>query len=98
MQSLTADRLRSAAAAGAYAEVDFLLEGYRHEVEGCWKSATSVEERRAISTEVTSLLQWIRHTILAKRSHTQHKLIQLSRRSAYASCGARKPAHLQLDA
>jgi hypothetical protein len=98
MQPKTAERLRSAAASGAYSEVEALLDAYRQEVEASWKSAGTLGERRAISIEVTGLLQWVRHTILAKRSHTQSRLIHLTRRNAYATCGTRKPAHLQLDA
>ncbi len=98
MPAKTAERLRSAAASGAYSEVESLLDEYRREVEECWNSATSVAERRAISTDVTSLLQWVRHTMIVNRSHAQSKMIHLVRRTAYATCGARKSGHLQLDA
>ena len=83
----TADRLRAAVASGSYGEVDRLLDVYRREVEQEWHAAAA-EERQAIAREVTGVLQWARHTILAARSHTQSKLIQFRRQHAYAPAGA----------
>jgi len=83
MQSPTAVELfRNAVSAGAFAEAEQLLEGYRHEVEASWNAA-SHEQRLAIATEVNSTLEWARTATLAARSHTQRKLILLRRESAY---------------
>jgi|SRR6185369_12061124 len=84
MQSPTAVELfRKAVSAGAFAEAEQLLEGYRRAVEVSWEATTSDDERLAIATEVTSTLEWARTATLAARSHTQHKLILLRRESAY---------------
>jgi hypothetical protein len=88
MISRTAERIRTAVAAGAYWETEQLLAVYQREVEEQWRAA-SAEERRVMSTEVIELLRWARHSILAARSHTQSKLVQLTRRSAYVSNAAR---------
>ena len=84
MQSPTAVELfRKAVSAGAFAEAEQLLEGYRHDVEVSWEATTSDDGRLAIATEVSSTLEWARTATLAARSHTQHKLILLRRESAY---------------
>jgi hypothetical protein len=98
MPSRATDSLRTAVAAGAYLEAEELLIAYRHEVEARWKSANSLEERQAIATEVTDLMEWARQTILVARAHAQGKLIQFSRQGAYAGNGARKQERLELDA
>ena len=97
MLSKTADRLRRAVSAQAYWEVDQLLDVFRAEVETTWKSATP-EARQKIATEVTSLLQWARHSVIVSRSHTQRRLADLSRQGAYKSSGSRKIEQLELDA
>ena len=84
MQSPTAVELfRKAVSAGASADAEQILEGYRRDVEVSWEAATSDEQRLAIATEVSSTLEWARTATLAARSHTQHKLILLRRESAY---------------
>jgi hypothetical protein len=97
MRPRTAELLRIAVAAGAYVEAELLLAMYRSEMQASWEAATSPEQRGAISTEVSVLLQWARSTTLAARSHAQSKLIHLSRRSAYAGT-VRKMDPLELDA
>ena len=94
----TEERLRLAVTARAYWEVDQVLAVYRRDVEACWKAAASAVDRREIATEVTGLLQWTRHSILAARSHTQRKLQHLSRQGAYVASGARRVEQLDLDA
>ena len=96
MYARTAERLRKAVAAGAYWEVDQLLVVLRREVEACWKTTQSAERRREISEEVTWLLKWSRHSILAARSHTQSRLNRLSRLHAYGATV--QPEQLELDA
>ena len=55
------------------------------------------EEQNAISTEVSSTLEWARTATLAARSHTQRKLILLRRESAYTP-SIRKNEVLNLNA
>jgi hypothetical protein len=98
MQSPTAVELfRKAVSAGAFADAEQLLEGYRRDVEVSWEGATSDEQRLAIATEVSSTLEWARTATLAARSHTQHKLILLRRESAYTPT-IRKNEMLNLNA
>ena len=97
MQLRTAELLRMAVAAGAYAEAERLLALYRNEIHATWDAASAGEQRDAISTEVNALLQWARNTTLAARSHVQSKLIHLSRRNTYSGT-ARKFDQLELDA
>jgi hypothetical protein len=98
MYSKTAERLRDAVVKGAYWEVDQLLTVYRREVEAHWKTTTSSEERREIATQVTGLLQWARHSILASRSHTQSRVNRLVRQGAYVEIGSAPLEQLELDA
>jgi hypothetical protein len=98
MTSATAERLRAAVSTGNYRLVDQLLDVYRQEVETSWKSALTPEQRRAISSEVTALLGWARHAILAARAHAQGKLLQFNRRSAYGNGSARGRGHLSFEA
>ena len=94
----SANRLRAAVNSRDYREMEQMLDAYRLEVETCWKASATREERGALSTEVTGLLQWARTAMLAARSHSQAKLIQLARRSAYANVDSRERVHLNLDA
>jgi hypothetical protein len=89
------DSFRKAVSAGAFAEAEQLLEAYRCEVEACWNAATSDDMRLAIVTEVSEVFEWARTVTLAARSHTQRKLILLSRESAYTpSPGSAELLHL----
>lgn len=99
MQSLktAVNRFRNAVAAGAFSEAEQLLESYRREVEASWKAATSDDTRLAIATEVCEVFEWARTATLAARSHTQRKLILLSRECAYAP-GIHSNEVLHLDA
>jgi hypothetical protein len=88
---------RSAVSAGAYPEAEQLLESYRRDVEASWHAATSDQQRLAIATEVSEVFEWARTATLAARSHTQRKLILLSRESAYTP-GIDTSEALHLDA
>jgi hypothetical protein len=77
------DSFRKAISAGAFSEAEQFLESYRHEVESSWNAATCDEQRLAIAMEVHTTFEWARITTFAVRSHTQRKLILLSRESAY---------------
>jgi hypothetical protein len=92
----TADKFLSAIRSGAYGDAEQLLIELRREVEACWGGA-SPSDRKEISTEITSLLEWARHTILAKRSHTQARLIGLTRQGAYAARGCRTRGVVELE-
>jgi hypothetical protein len=77
------DTFRKAVSAGAFAEAELLLEVYRRDVELAWNAAPSDDTRLAIATEVCEVFEWARTATLVARSHTQRKLILLSRESAY---------------
>lgn len=79
----TADRFRTAVAAGEWARADGLLTAYRLEVEVEWRSSASAEERQRLSTEVTELLQWARSVAMTGRARTQGKIVQIASRTAY---------------
>jgi hypothetical protein len=97
MTSRTAERIRTAVAAGAYWETEQLLVVYRREVEEHWRAA-SAEEQAIIATEVIDLRRWARHSIMAARSHTRSKLVRLTGRRAYAANSARAADRLELEA
>lgn len=97
MRFKTAEKVRLAISAGRYSEAGQLLEQYRREVEAGWREASSEQERSVIARQVTGLLEWARAATLAGRSHTQNKLIQMSRRGAYTPA-APSPNGLELDA
>jgi len=78
------DLFRKAVSAGAFSEAEQFLESYRREVESSWNAAASDDQRLAIAMDVRATFEWARITTLAVRSHTQRKLILLSRDSAYA--------------
>ncbi len=86
---------RKAVSAGAFAEAEQLLESYRRDVEAAWNAAMSDDTRLAIAMEVSEVFEWARTATLAARSHTQRKLILLSRESAYTpSRGNTEVLHL----
>jgi hypothetical protein len=91
------DSFRKAVSAGAFAEAEQLLEAYRRDVEACWNAAASDDARLAIVTEVSEVFEWARTATLVARSHTQRKLILLSRESAYTP-GLGNAEVLHLDA
>jgi hypothetical protein len=89
------DLFRKAVSAGTFSEAEQFLESYRREVEAAWNAATSDDTRLAIATEVCEVFEWARTATLVARSHTQRKLILLSRESAYArSFRSRELLHL----
>ena len=94
----TERRLRAAVKAGAYWELDQLLTVYRREVEAGWKAAESVAARRELAGDVTALLQWARHSILAASAHAQRRLLHLMRQDAYAASARPMLDQLELDA
>jgi hypothetical protein len=83
-KSPAAELIRKAVSAGAFLEAERLLDVYRRDVEASWHAATSDAQRLGIATQVDDFLEWARRATLAKRSHTQRKLILLRRESAYA--------------
>ena len=91
------DLFRRAVSAGAFLEAEQLLERYRRDVEASWHAATSDDQRLAIATEVSEIFEWARIATLAERSHTQRKLILLSRESAYTPSISKNEV-LHLDA
>jgi len=99
MQSPTkaVDSFRKAVAAGEFGEAEQFLEAYRRDVEACWNAAACDDTRLAIVTEVSEVFEWARTATLAARSHTQRKLILLSRESAYTHNPGNTEV-LQLDA
>jgi hypothetical protein len=84
MDAPLADRFRSAIASGAYWTAEELLVTYRGEIERRWSAAASDTERSDIKNEVDALLSWARTMTLARRSHTQAKLVRLNSQRAYA--------------
>src|ERR1700681_3508311 len=82
LPTTASERLRRAVAAGNFEAVEQLLTEYRAEVEADWRMATD-EQRRVIARDATSLLAWIRHSLLAPRSHAQLRHMQSGRESAY---------------
>ena len=87
---------RAAIGAGNYAAADRLLAELRSQVEQIWPAANAVE-RRSISTQVLELLTWARQTALAKRSHTERRLRQINRNSAYLGARPFKHRLVELD-
>ena len=68
-----------------------MLAELRSEVEAFW-SGRDPEQRQTIAEEVLELLAWARRTTLAKRSHTQRRLREIDRHSAYLPVqAAQKP-------
>ena len=82
--TLLTSRIRDAAAAGDFGNLDPLLTAFSAAVEVEWRAA-SEERRRQIEQEATALLTWTKHTILASRAHLQQRHTQLSRQSVYRS-------------
>jgi hypothetical protein len=82
-------KFRTAVRFGNLGEADRLLGELRREVELAWATAPEAE-RQSLAAQVLDLLKWARQNVLVKRSHTQRKLAQVQRDSAYqASAGAR---------
>ena len=62
-----------------------MLGDFRMEMQASWEAAASAEERAALAQEVSELLDWAQTATRAGRSHAQHKLIQLTRKTAYTA-------------
>ncbi len=73
---------REAICAGDYDAADRLMAELRSQVEELW-SAASPAERQSTAAQVLEFLNWARQTVLAKRSHTQRRLLQINRHRAY---------------
>jgi hypothetical protein len=81
------EKLRLAVSAGNYAEAQQLLTQFGSEVESQWHAAPA-DQRSAIASDATNLLQWAKHTILAARAHVRHQHAQLAGQSAYSKSAA----------
>ena len=94
MESIrTSDHLHAAIQSGAWSTAQELLAAFRVEVEASWRAAATEEERRAISENVTSFLQWARAMTVTSRDHDQTRLNRLNRRHAYADPNPFNPYH-----
>jgi len=87
----TTDHLHAAIQSGAWSTAQELLATFRLEVEASWRAASTEEERRAISQNVTGFLQWAWAMTITSREHTQDRLNRLNRRHAYAGPNPANP-------
>ena len=87
----TSDSLHAAIQSGAWSTAQELLAAFRAEVEASWRAAATEQERRAISENVTSFLQWARAITITSREHTQDRLNRLNRSHAYAAPNPSNP-------
>jgi hypothetical protein len=97
MEPKLTDRLHAAIQTGAWSTAQELLASFRQEVETSWLTASTEQERRDISQNVTGFLQWARAMTMIDREHTHSRLNRLKRRQAYAGPNASNP-HRGLDA
>ena len=93
MAPKTSDQLHAAIQRGAWSTAQDLLAEFRLEVEASWRAAASEQERRALSQNVSSFLQWARAMTLTSREHAQSRLNRLNRRHAYAEPHPANPYH-----
>jgi len=93
MPTKTSKRLHAAIQTGAWSTAQELLAAFRVEVETAWRSAATEGERRNISEDVTSFLQWARAMTLTNRQHLHAKLNQVERGNAYAQPHLVNPYH-----
>ncbi len=84
MERKLTDRLHAAIQTGAWSTAQELLASFRLEVEASWRTAATEQERRDISQNVTSFLEWARAMTITSREHTHSRLNRLNRRQAYA--------------
>ena len=87
----TSDSLHAAIQSGAWSTAQELLTTFRLEVEASWRTASTEQERRAISDSVTGFLQWARAMTITSREHAQTRLNRLNRRNAYAGPSPSNP-------
>ena len=93
MPTKTSKRLHAAIQTGAWSTAQELLAAFRLEVETAWRAAATEGERRSISEDVTSFLQWARAMTLTNRQHLQSKLNRLEQGRAYAQPQVVNPYH-----
>ena len=84
MPTKISSRLHAAIQTGAWSTAQELLASFRLEVEASWRAAANEQERRDISENVTSFLQWARAMTLTSRENAKDKLSRLEHRHAYA--------------
>ncbi len=89
----TSDRLHAAIQSGSWSTAQDLLAAFRLEVEASWRAATTEQERRALSQNVTGFLQWARAMTITSREHANDRLNRLNRRNAYAGPNPANPYH-----
>jgi hypothetical protein len=97
MEPKLTDRLHAAIQTGAWSTAQELLASFRLEVETSWLTASTEQERRDISQNVTGFLQWARAMTMIDREHVHARLGRLNRRHAYAGPHPSNP-HRGLDA
>ena len=83
MEIRTISAIRTAAAAGRFAEAESLLAELRHEVEAAWANAASDEERNSIAAEVGNSLEHARRVVLTARAHDLTNLARLASQREY---------------
>jgi hypothetical protein len=93
MPTKTSRRLHAAIQTGAWSTAQDLLASFRLEVEAVWRAAATDQERRTISEDVTSFLQWTRAMTMTSRQTLQNKLNGLEHRRAYAQPQVANPFH-----
>jgi siroheme synthase (precorrin-2 oxidase/ferrochelatase) len=97
MPSNSVDEIRAAIAAGAFDTADQLLESLRRDIEAALPQA-SPAERESMAAEIGELLSWSRKTVLARRSHLQRKLTQLTRGGAYIPAPVPSARQVEIEA
>ena len=93
MRTKTSKRLHAAIQTGSWSTAQELLSAFRAEVETAWRAAATEGERRNISEDVTSFLQWARAMTLTSRQNLQTKLCSIEHQRAYASPRLSNPYH-----
>jgi hypothetical protein len=93
--TLTTNELRSAVRSENFGEADRLLIELRREVEMAWAAAGQAE-RQSLAKEVLEVLDWAKVNVLVRRSHLQHKLVQIRREGAYHASRTRGSRRLEL--
>ncbi len=93
MPTKTSSRLHAAIQTGAWSTAQDLLTSFRLEVEAAWRTAATEQERRTISEDVTSFLQWARAMTLTSRQSLQNKLSHTEHRRAYSQPQPLNPFH-----
>jgi hypothetical protein len=66
----------------------------RRDVEIAWAVAGKAE-RQSMAAEVLEVLEWARVSVLVRRSHLQHKVVQIRRDGAYHAPGPRGKGQIE---